>query len=283
MTKDNESTQASIQSTMIGPLWARATFSQLYPDLLYDQQAAELIKQVIAKHPEATKEFAQLQEFLDEFMGLNFLIRARIFDDALRKFIKIYPTTSVVNIGCGLDTTFSRVDNDQIQWYNLDVPDAIAYRKQLIPESSRSKSIPKSVFNHSWFDDVEFNSEKRIFFFAGGLFQYFREKEVSTLFRAMAERFPGGELIFDAPSRLGNRIINRRFKKLGVKGINFDFALGNPVKQISKWSDRIQVIDWFTLFAKIPRNPKWKLKTRLYMNISDRFKLGKYAQLRFSE
>ncbi|MFX1533749.1 MAG: class I SAM-dependent methyltransferase [Promethearchaeota archaeon] len=283
MTNDNEPTQSSIQSTMVGPLWARATFSQLYPDLLNDQQAAELIKQVMAKHPEAKAEFAQLQEFVDEFMGLNFLIRARIFDDTLKAFIEKHPITTIVNIGSGLDTTFSRVDNGRIQWYNLDLPDAIEYRKQLIPESPRSKCIPKSVFDYSWFDALDFNSENRIFFFAGGLFQYFQEEEVSALCKAMAERFPGGELIFDAPSKLGNRIINRRFKRLGVKGINFDFALGDPVKQISKWSDRIQVIEWFTLFARTPRNPKWKLKTRLYMNISDRLKLGKYAQVRFLE
>ncbi|MFX0202851.1 MAG: class I SAM-dependent methyltransferase [Candidatus Hodarchaeota archaeon] len=271
----------SIESTMVGPLWARATFNQLYPEILHDLKATELMEKVKSMHPEAEAEFSMLPLFVDEFFGLNFVIRAKTFDDALKNYIEKNSDTNVVNIGCGLDTTFSRVDNGRIMWFDLDLPKAIEYRKQLIPESLRNKCIAKSVFDYAWFDEVDFKVEKGIFFIAGGLFQYFKEKEVSALFKAMAERFPGGEFIFDAPSKLGNKIINRRFKKFGVKGITFDFSLGNPVKQISKWSDKIQVVDWFPLFARTPRNPKWKITTRFQMNVCDYLKLGKYAQVRF--
>jgi len=268
---------------MVGPLWARASFGQLYPELLHDPKATELMEKVKAMHPEAEAEFSMLPQFIDEFIGLTFLIRAKAFDDALNNYIEENPETTVVNIGCGLDTTFSRIDNGRIIWFDLDLPDAIKYRKLLIPESPRNKCISKSVFDYTWFDEVDFKVEKGIFFIAGGLFQYFKEEKVSSLCRTMVERFPGGEFIFDAPSTLGNKIIKRRFKKFGVKGIAFDFSLGTPVKQISKWSDKIQVVDWFPLFARTPRNPKWKLKTRFQMNVCDRLKLGKYAQMRFLE
>lgn len=33
------------------------------------------------------------------------------------------------NLGCGLDTTFERVDNGLLQWYDLDLPDAVELRK----------------------------------------------------------------------------------------------------------------------------------------------------------
>ncbi|MFX0093740.1 MAG: class I SAM-dependent methyltransferase, partial [Candidatus Hodarchaeota archaeon] len=223
---DNESTQDPILSTMAGPLYARATFSQLYPDLLHDLKAAEILEKMKTKHPEA--EWATLQEFVDEMLGLNFLVRARTYDEGVKTFIVKHPQASVVNIGCGLDTTFSRVDNGIIKWYNLDLPDAIEYRKELLPDSSRNKCISGSVFDYEWFDEIEFEPEKGIFFFAGGLFNYFKEKEVINLCRAMTDRFPGGELIFDAPSKYGNKIMNRRFKRLGVKGIRFYFGLDNP-------------------------------------------------------
>ena len=137
------------------------------------------------------------------------------------------------------------------------------------------------MFDYSWFDEVAFQTEHGIFFAAGGLFNYFNETEVAALCRAMVERFPGGELIFDAPSKIGNKILNRRFRKLGVKGITFYFSLGNPVKQISKWSDRIQVVDWFTLFARTSRNPKWRRKTQFLISVCDRFKLAKFTHVRF--
>ena len=93
----------------------------------------------------------------------------------LKKYIKDYPKATVVNIGCGLDTTFSRVDNGKIKWYNLDLPDVIKFRKELIAETPRSKNISKSVFDYSWFNDIDFNIEDRIFFFAGGFLYYFVE------------------------------------------------------------------------------------------------------------
>jgi O-methyltransferase involved in polyketide biosynthesis len=40
----------------------------------------------------------------------------------------ILPKGTVINLGAGLDDTFSRVDNGRVSWYNLDLPDASACR-----------------------------------------------------------------------------------------------------------------------------------------------------------
>ncbi len=273
--------QLTILSTMIGPLWARASLSQVYPDLLADPEAVRLFDAVVAMHPEAEAEFAMMHEFVDELLGLSFLIRARTFDDAIRRFLVSYPEATVVNIGCGLDTAFSRVDNGRITWYDLDLPEAVAYRRKLILETRRSTCIPKSVFDYSWFSDANFSPEKGIFFFAGGLFNYFQEDDISGLCKAMAQQFPGGQLMFDAPSRLGNRIMNRRFKKYGAMGIEFSFGLGNPPKQIPRWSAEIELVDWFSLYSRVERNPKWRIRTRVLMRICDWLKVVEVAHLRF--
>ncbi|MEG3847795.1 hypothetical protein QT971_12285 [Microcoleus sp. herbarium19] len=36
----------------------------------------------------------------------------------------------IVEIGCGLNTRFERVDNGQVRWFDLDMPDSIAVRKK---------------------------------------------------------------------------------------------------------------------------------------------------------
>lgn len=270
----NETEELPIEATMAGPLWARATYSPQYPDILDDPKSVEILNKLDV-------DFTQTQEFCGEFLGLNFLVRARYFDDKVQQFIQEYPNCTVVNIGCGMDTTITRVDNGTIKWYDLDLPEAIAYRKQYISETPRSKCISKSVLDLSWFDDIEFTQANGIFFFAAGLFNYFKESEVSALCIKMVQRFPNGELVFDVPSRFGVKILNRRLKGMGLKGIKMYFGVGNPKKQLSKWSDKIQVVDWFTLFSKIPRNPKWEKNTRRLMNASDRFKMGKYIHLKF--
>jgi O-methyltransferase involved in polyketide biosynthesis len=212
---------------------------------------------------------------------LIFLIRARTFDDAINEYLSPHPEATVVNIGCGLDTTFPRIDNGKITWYDLDLPAAIAYRLQWLPETPRNLTLSKSVFDYSWFEEVPFSSEKGIFCFAGGLFHYFHESEVAALFQAMAEAFPGGELFFDMPSKFGIRILKRRFKSYGIEGVDIKFGLGNPRKQIPSWTKRAKVLDCFPMFSKVSQNPRWKWKTRMMMRLNDWFKVSSFVHVKF--
>ncbi|MFX1607294.1 MAG: class I SAM-dependent methyltransferase [Promethearchaeota archaeon] len=282
MSNADEDTSASIESTMIGPLYARAKFSQLYPNLLQDNQAIDLMKRVRRLHPNSKDDFTILEEFIDELLGLSFVIRARTFDDTIRRFIEKRPNATIANLGCGLDTTFSRVDNGTLLWCNLDLPDAIEYRLQLIPETERSRCIPKSIFDFSWMDDIRYKPDDGLLMFAGGLFAYFTEEEVSSLFKSMAQTFPCGEIIFDSSSGRGNWFINRRFKKFGITGINHKFEAKSK-EQIEGWSDRIRVIDWFPFFSRVEKNPKWNRGTRMIMALNSRFSLAKFIHLRFQD
>lgn len=271
-----------IESTMLGPLWARADFSLLYPELLKDDQAIELKKKVRSLFPDSDKDFATLEEFVDEFLGLSLAIRARTFDDTIREFIETRPNASIINLGCGLDTTFSRIDNGTIRWYDLDLPSAIEFRLKIIPETKRSRCIAKSILDHTWMNDVVFSPEDGLLLFAGGLFVYFDETTVSSLFQAMAEKFTGGEIIFDSSSTRGNWFVNRRMKKLGIEGIEHKFEAGSR-KQIQSWSSQIQIIDWFSYFARVKKSPRWSRRTRLLMSLNTLLDLAKFIHVRFLE
>ena len=47
------------------------------------------------------------------------IARTIIFDRELKQFISENPFVIIVSIGCGFDTRFDRLDNGQIDWYNL--------------------------------------------------------------------------------------------------------------------------------------------------------------------
>lgn len=126
----------SVQGTMLLPLWGRAKYSRENPDVLDDPMAGKIVR-------ESGFNFSSLEKTFGEFGGLCYIIWARKIDDAVRSFISRHPRAAVVNIGSGLDTTFTRVDNGQIRWYNLDLPDAIAFRRSLLSDSQRETSIPK--------------------------------------------------------------------------------------------------------------------------------------------
>ena len=275
MIKNSYFPQGFIQETMFVPFYARATFSKLYPELLEDSMSFKILKKL------DDVDFSRVKKYLTQYNGLIYIERARNFDNALKKYMKKYPNTTVVNLGAGLDTTFNRIDNGNIKFYDLDLPDAIEYRKKFIPETPRNRSIAKSIFDQSWFDDVEFQPERGIFLIAGGLFGYFKEDKIAGLVHAMARRFPGGELIFDGVSQLLVLLDNKKKERLGYTGYLWKFPIKNPEKQFPNWSKKIKVVEHFLYWEKTPRNPKWSLKTHLYMRFSNLLKLQRIVHLRF--
>ena len=275
MIKISHFPRDSVQETMFIPFYSRAIFSKLYPELLDDPMSFKILKKL------EDVDFSHVKKYLTEHNGIIYLERARNFDNALKKYMENHPSTTVVNLGAGLDTTFNRVDNGKIKFYDLDLPDAIEYRRKFIQETSRNRFIAKSTFDQSWFDDIEFQPEKGIFLIAGGLFGYFEEEKVAGLFRAMADCFPGGELIFDGVSKILIIFDNKKKEKMGATRYLWKFAIKNPEKQFSQWSEKIEVVEHFLYWAKIFRNSKWRLKTRFYMWFFNLLKLGKFVHLRF--
>ena len=63
---------------------------------------------------------------------------------------------------------------------------------------SGSGSGTSDLNDFSWFDAIDIPAEDGAVFFAAGVFYYFRTEQVRALCAAMAERFPGGRLVFDA-------------------------------------------------------------------------------------
>ena len=117
---------SGVSQTLLNPLWNRAKISKDYSSLFYDAKAVELIEKI-------DYDFSTNDKVIPGYLLLLFVARAKQFDDKIRAYIREHPRASVVNIGAGLDTTFYRVDNGTIHWYDLDLPAVIDIRKQLLP------------------------------------------------------------------------------------------------------------------------------------------------------
>ncbi|WP_430135971.1 class I SAM-dependent methyltransferase [Neobacillus pocheonensis] len=263
----------SVQATMLIPLWGRATASKENPEILYDKEAIDIIAGCDFDFKEIAKTFG-------EYGGISYIVRARKIDDTIRAFIEKHPRATIVNIGAGLDTTFSRVDNGTINWYSLDLPDAIAFRQNFITDSPRNISIAKSFFDVSWFDEVIFNEEDGILFISAGVFYYFHEDQLKGILQEMANRFPCGELYFDAESKFAINISNRTVEKTGNKGAKMYFYVNNP-KVLEGWSSRIKVLTCEPYFKGIPASKKWEGATRVMVRVVDLLKMLKFIHIRF--
>lgn len=63
MAKENILFKGTVQETMLGPLWIRVKYSQLYPDILDDKKSSEIIKKI-------DYDFIKIQDYLGEWRGI---------------------------------------------------------------------------------------------------------------------------------------------------------------------------------------------------------------------
>jgi O-methyltransferase involved in polyketide biosynthesis len=123
-------------------------------------------------------------------------MRSRIFDEAVKPWMKAHPGGTVVELGAGLETQWQRCDDGRVHWLCVDVPEAIAVRRRFLPPTERCRHIAKSALDLGWMDEVD--PARGVFVTAQGLFMYFEEPDVKGLFVAIVDRFPGVEIILDA-------------------------------------------------------------------------------------
>ena len=134
-------------------------------------------------------------------------IRVGTFDGAVRRFLSSYPTGTVVALGEGLETQFWRVDNGQVRWLTVDLPETMALRGRLLPDGPRRLSHSGSALDLSWLDGIDRSDP--ILVTAQGLFPYFQRAQVHGLIACMAERLPGSLLVFDAVPKVMLEVVRR--------------------------------------------------------------------------
>ncbi|MHA1674608.1 MAG: class I SAM-dependent methyltransferase [Promethearchaeota archaeon] len=271
----------SVQATNFMPLWGRAIFSGTNADLLQDPVAVDLMNRIQADYNLDYSLIEKTHKTRVEYFGMIFLARGRNLDDALKNYLLTRPSCTVVNLGAGLETNFFRCDNQQLQWYDIDLPDVIAFRRKYLPESERNHYLAQSVLDFSWMDKIQFTPEKGIFIMAGGLFMYFTDDEISRLLSTIVEKFSSGELIFDHTSKLGVKIANKRTMKSGKTEMLFKSFVKNPKDQFGQIDPRIKVKDRYVFWKRTKINPNWVKTTKRMIKISTMLRMAYFINLEF--
>ena len=192
---------SGVSKTLLIPLWGRAQLSKEHSSLINDTKAVEIVEKIDYDFSTFDYDFSTFGIIpFESDLPLLLALKAKQFDDKIKAYIAEHPRASVVNIGAGLDTTFYRVDNGLIHWYDLDLPAVIELRKQLIPETDRTTCIAQSLLDSSWCKDI--NTEHGVFMTAGGVFPLIQKEQVEQFFSILADNLPSSEIVFDAQSTL---------------------------------------------------------------------------------
>lgn len=261
---------SALSDTLYVPLLGRIYTSKNHPAVLYDEAALSLWDQL----PKAVQEMP----FQTEYTQLASAVRSMNMDHYIKAFLVKFPKGSIVNLGCGLESLYERNDNGQAQWFELDLPEVLAERKRFFPPQERDHTLPYSMFEDQWIEEVMKISTQPVFIAAAGLFIYFQEEQVIEVIERLS-RFKQAQLVFDTVSALGIKISRSYVKKMGKQEATMYFSVDNPKALMNRLSNAVKSIESQRYYSLVPRHSTIKLATRLKMAFSDLFNMVKMINI----
>lgn len=222
-----------VSETLLVPLWSRAVETKRSNPIIKDEKAVEMMEQI--EYDFSNFEGRRMPQ-------VSIAIRTEILDKAVGSFIRKYPGAIIINLGCGLDTRFSRVDNGRIHWYDLDLAEPIRIRRHFFEETNRYKMIAKSVFDYSWIREIS-RDDEAVLIIAEGLMMYFTEKKVQNLLNKLVDVFGPAEMFMEVTTPTvveRNKQHDTKFQRHAP----FQWGIRSG-KEIEKFNPRIKfVTEW---------------------------------------
>ena len=227
----------TVQETLVIPLYGRKMCSTLYPRLFYDETAIRLMDEIDYDFTLLEKKSKSLMQ---RFGFLEVAMRQNDLAWEVRDYLASHSDAAVVNLGCGLDDTGRSCDNGRCRIYNLDFPDVIRVRDELLPAGEREENILCDLNDTGWFGKID--ASNGVVFFAAGVFYYFLTEQVKALVQAMHAAFPGGRLVFDAANRKAVKLMLKTWLKTAdIQDVGAYFAVADAKKELSPWALGMQV------------------------------------------
>ena len=216
------------------------------------QRPDALIKdeKTVALFSQMSYDFSRIKLLhLSEANKLVIILRSREFDRYARDYLRRHPKAVVVHIGCGFDSRFERVDNGEVEWYDLDLPHVIDLRRKSIgDEVGRYHLLSCSVLDSASLEAVKVYYSRPFLFLAETVFVYSIEAQVKLLVLTLRDHFPGAELVFDGWRPFEVWLGNSYLSSSSFAGLmRWGFWRG---QKLEGWGDGIRLLDEWGYFDR---------------------------------
>ncbi len=235
-----------VPTTLLIPLCARVAETERADPIVRDPKAVEILAAL-------DYDFSHLRRLW--LIQVDIAVRTEIFDEATSRCLAEHPCATVVNLGAGLDGRFWRLDNGQVTWLDLDLPEVVKLRRKFYAESDRNRFIARSILDFTWIDEVERRAGEPLLILVEGVLHYFEEAQVRQLFRAIADRLPGAELLFHSTSPLcvRHQPCSRAFREFPAR---FHWGIRSG-REIAAWDPRYQFLAEWAFVDRHPARWRW--------------------------
>jgi len=211
-------------------LYARAIETQQPDPILSDHKAVEIAEQLDYDFSKYEKGWAS---------QLGCVIRASAYDRIVHNFLETHPSAVIVNLGAGLCTRFSRLNNGEVRWYEVDFPEVIALRRKFFQESDRHHFIAKSILDFTWMDAIHRHVNQPMMIIYEGVSMYLSEVENKALLEQTIARFNPVEVLFDV---LNGKSARSTKQHDTVSKTNAEFKWGiDDSHELETWSPTMRL------------------------------------------
>ena len=259
---------STVEDTLFVPMLGRIYASEHFPKILMDQKALEIKSSLPA--------VIRGQDTQMQYTLMASAVRSTNMDRYICDFMGRNPEGAVVLLGCGLETTFYRCDNKRTVFYEVDLPDVINYRKEILGETDRDRFIAADAFGDQWIKKIRADvGDVPILVAASGLYYYFEEKKVVNLFKLL-KNYGRIELLFDTVNKSGMKRMAKYMKQVGHSDASMYFYVNRGQDLAAKIGGTLLKEEPYYAHTE---KQGLKFSTSLTMKLSDKLNMVKMIHL----
>ena len=257
----------TIEDTMFVPLLGRIYCSENFPSILRDEKALEIKD----KLPRELKG----KDTQSQYTLMASAVRSVNMDRCIREFCERNPDGIIVEFGCGLETAYYRNPNGHT-WYELDLPEVIEYRREILGEPDGDIYIAGDAFELDWMERIRSeHPDAPVLVTAGGILHYFPHDKVIELFRGL-RGYGDVEFVFDILNSKGMKRVSKYMEEVGHEDAIMLFYVDDAESLAQEAG--VRLIREEKYYARTPK-AGLEFMTSMTMRVSDMFDMVKMIHL----
>jgi O-methyltransferase involved in polyketide biosynthesis len=244
--------QASLWLTLCG----RALDNRSHQPILGDKIADQIVRKV---------DYDYEKLHIPSSSAIYIAHRAKKLDEIVQGFTARHPDAIGLDLGAGLDSRALRIDlPPTADWYDIDFPEVIAARRQLLPDFADPHGIGADLTDPTWLDALP--TDGPVVAVADGLIAFLSEDEMISLVNRIIDHFPSGEIAFNGYSKFAVWAQKRFSGAESIRGATKFPGFDDP-RYPERWNPKLKLVREI-LCTREPEVAEFPLGLRLMNRLS---------------
>jgi O-methyltransferase involved in polyketide biosynthesis len=237
-----------VSRTAILALLCRVVESEKKNPVFNDPMAVLCLERLMSISSEEEKN--RIMKWKKRYAGNPLDAKARAltamhFDSIANLFISNHPGCTVINLACGFDTRFWRIENKKCKYVELDLPEMIELKREILKDHLDYELMGCSVLDASWIDQVTANGNSDFLLLAEALFYYLPKQDVTRILQVIGQRFNRSQLVLDMAPEKYTRGLWKRIVYIESRAWDIDvsFVSGiNHPREVESYGNGFKVM-----------------------------------------